>query len=135
MDAVIDKDRASALLATRIQAELFIILTDVDRVYLDYRRPTERPLERVTVDELERHDREGQFPAGSMGPKVEAALRFLRDGGREVIITSPERLLEAVAGRAGTHVVGGEVAVEAPLVLAASGSRRTGLRRPSEGAS
>ena len=120
VDAVIDKDRASALLATRIRVELFVILTDVDQVCLDYGRPTERPLGRVTSVELERHYRDGQFPPGSMGPKVEAALRFLRDGGREVVITSPERLVDAVAGRAGTHVLGGSAAVEAPLATAAS---------------
>ena len=120
VDAVIDKDRASALLATRIRVELFVILTDVDQVSLDYRQPTERPLGRVTAAELERYLRQGQFPPGSMGPKVEAALRFLGDGGREVIITSPERLADAVGGRAGTHVTGGPAAVEAPLATAAS---------------
>ena len=120
VDAVIDKDRASALLATRIRVELFVSLTDVDQVYVDYKQPGERPLGRVTAAELERYLREGQFPPGSMGPKVEAALRFLGDGGREVIITSPERLMDAVAGRAGTHVIGGEVAAEAPVVPATS---------------
>ena len=106
VDAVIDKDRASALLASRLRVELLVISTDVDRVCLDYRQPGERPLDEVTMEELERHYRAGQFPPGSMGPKIEAALRFLRDGGGEVIITSPERLVDAVAGRAGTHVLG-----------------------------
>jgi carbamate kinase len=106
VDAVIDKDRASALLASRLRVELLVISTGVDRVCLDYRKPGERPLDEVTMEELERHYRAGQFPPGSMGPKIEAALRFLRDGGGEVIITSPERLAEAVAGRAGTHVLG-----------------------------
>jgi len=124
VDAVIDKDRASALLASRLRVELLVISTDVDRVYLDYREPGERPLDVVTMEELERHYRAGQFPPGSMGPKIEAALRFLRDGGGEVIITSPERLAEAVAGRAGTHVLGAERARTAAPVPAELGGRR-----------
>ncbi len=105
IEAVIDKDRASALLASRLGVDLFVISTDVDRVYLDYRRPNQRPLGLVTVDELERYRREAHFPPGSMGPKVEAALRFLHEGGREVIITSPGRMAHAVRGRGGTHIV------------------------------
>lgn len=108
IEAVIDKDRASALLASRLGVDLFVISTDVDRVYLDYGRPTQRPLGLVTVEELERYRREAQFPPGSMGPKIEAALRFLRQGGREVIITSPSRLPHAVRGRGGTHIVSTE---------------------------
>jgi len=127
VDAVIDKDRASALLATRLRVELFAISTDVDRIYVDYGKPTERPLDRVTADELTRHYHAGQFPAGSMGPKVEAALRFLRDGGREVIITSPELLCEAVSGRAGTHVVAGTRTPDAPPVPVASGAGSEGV--------
>jgi carbamate kinase len=106
VEAVIDKDRASALLATRLKADFFIISTDADRVYVNYRKPDQRPLLRVTAAEVEGHSREGQFPPGNMGPKIESALRFLRDGGREVIITSYERLLDAVRGDAGTHIVG-----------------------------
>ncbi len=105
VEAVVDKDRASALVASRLGVDLFVISTDVDRVYLDYGRPTQRPLGLVTVDELERYRREAHFPPGSMGPKVEAALRFLREGGREVIVTSPDRLAHAVRGRGGTHIV------------------------------
>lgn len=105
IEAVIDKDRASALLASRLQVEIFIISTDADRVYVNYRKPDQRPLDRTTADEIERYYREGQFPPGNMGPKVESALRFLRAGGREVIITSYERLFDAVRGQAGTHIV------------------------------
>jgi carbamate kinase len=105
IEAVIDKDRASALLASRLGVDLFVISTDVERVYLDYRRPNQRPLGLVSVEELERYRREAHFPPGSMGPKIEAALRFLREGGREVIITSPARLPHAVRGRGGTHIV------------------------------
>ena len=106
VEAVIDKDRASALLAARLQADYFIISTDADRVYVNYKKPDQRPLGRVTAAEVEGHYRDGQFPPGNMGPKIESALRFLRDGGREVIITSYERLLDAVRGEAGTHIVG-----------------------------
>ncbi len=105
LEAVIDKDRVSALLALRLGLDLFIISTDVDHVYLDYRKPAQRPLGRVTAEEIEAHLRAGHFPAGSMGPKVESALRFVRAGGKEVIITSYQHLREAVAGTHGTHIV------------------------------
>jgi carbamate kinase len=105
IEAVIDKDRASALLATRLPVDYFIISSDADRVYRDYRKPTERGLDVVDVSEIERDYEAGQFPPGSMGPKIESALRFLKNGGREVIITSYEHLAEAVHGRAGTHIV------------------------------
>ena len=104
VEAVIDKDRASALLAARLQVELFIISTDTDRVYVNFKKPDQRPLDRVTADEVSRYYDDGQFPPGNMGPKIESALRFLRDGGREVIITSCERLFDAVRGQAGTHI-------------------------------
>ena len=105
IEAVIDKDRASALLACRLQVDYFIISTDSDCVYRDFKKPTQQPLDRVTADEIERDYRAGQFPPGNMGPKIESALRFLRAGGREVIITSYEHLPEALRGRAGTHIV------------------------------
>jgi len=108
VEAVIDKDRVSALLAARLRVDTFIISTDADRVYLDYRRPTQRPLHRVTAHQMRRHLEAGQFPPGNMGPKVESALRFLDAGGREVIITSYEHLLEAVRGQAGTHITRAE---------------------------
>ncbi|MBI2897302.1 MAG: carbamate kinase [Deltaproteobacteria bacterium] len=105
IEAVIDKDRVAALLALRLGVDLFVISTDADAVYLDYKKPTQRRLDRVTCDELEQHHRDRQFPPGNMGPKVESAIRFLRGGGREVIITCYEQLLDAVRGTAGTHVV------------------------------
>ena len=105
IEAVIDKDRASALLAARLGVDLLVISTDADRVYLDYRRPGQRPVDRATAAEMERHLEAGQFPAGNMGPKIESALRFLRSGGSEVIITSSDRLCEAVTGTSGTHIV------------------------------
>jgi carbamate kinase len=105
IEAVIDKDRASALLAAQLGLDLFIISTDPDCVYLDYRKDTQRPLAVVTTSELELYLRDGQFPPGNMGPKIESALRFLRQGGREVVITSCNKLCAAVAGGAGTHIV------------------------------
>ena len=105
IEAVIDKDRASGLLASRLRSDLFIISTDTERVCLNYKKPDQKPLGRVTADELARYHAEGHFPPGNMGPKIESALRFLENGGREVVITSNQRLLDAVRGDAGTHVV------------------------------
>ncbi len=105
VEAVIDKDRASALLASELKVDLFAISTDTDYVYLDYKTPFQRPLVCVGVTDMERHYAEGHFPPGNMGPKVESAIRFLRDGGREVVITSYELLCAAVAGKTGTHIV------------------------------
>lgn len=104
-EAVIDKDRASALLASYLKVDLFIISTDTEFVYLDYKKPTQRPLTRVDLREIQHYFEEGQFPPGSMGPKIESAARYLSSGGREVIITSPDCLLDAVDGRSGTHIV------------------------------
>jgi carbamate kinase len=105
VEAVIDKDRASALLASQLGVDTFAISTDIDCVYLDYKKPTQRPLSRVTASELEAHYNAGHFPPGNMGPKVESALHFLRAGGREVVITSYDYLCDAIAGRGGTHIV------------------------------
>ena len=107
IEAVIDKDRASALLAAALGSERFFISTDVDQVYLDYKKATQRALPRLTVTEAEQHLAAGAFPPGNMGPKVQSAARFIRGGGREAIITSYELLREAVHGTAGTHVVPG----------------------------
>jgi carbamate kinase len=105
IEAVIDKDRASALLALKLGVDVFAISTDVDCVYLGYKKPEQRPLRRATVSELEAYMAAGQFPPGNMGPKIESALHFLKSGGKQVVITSYEHLLDALAGRAGTHIV------------------------------
>ncbi len=105
VEAVIDKDRASALLAAQLGVDIFAISTDTDYVYLDYKKPTQRSLKSVTATELEQHYQAGHFPPGNMGPKVESALHFLHAGGREVVITSYEHLFDAIAGGAGTHVI------------------------------
>lgn len=109
VEAVIDKDRSSALLASRLRSDLLVISTDAERVCLNYKRPDQRSLSRVTAGELAQYHADGHFAPGSMGPKVESALRFLEHGGKEVIITSHHRLFDAVRGDAGTHIVpGGE---------------------------
>jgi len=107
VEAVVDKDLAACILAGAIEEKLLILLTDVDRVYLDYGKEGQTPLGLVTVGEMEKHMAAGQFPPGSMGPKVEAAIEFLRSGGEKVIITTPGLLEEALEGGAGTHIVQG----------------------------
>ena len=104
VEAVIDKDRASALLASALGVDLFVISTDTDYVYLDYKKPSQRPLRSATPAELNKYLEEGHFPPGNMGPKIESVLRFLRGGGKEAIITSCENLRNAVGGSAGTHI-------------------------------
>ncbi len=104
VEAVIDKDRASALLASRLGTDLLVISTTTEFVYLNYNKPGQQALRQVTAADLEGYLRDGHFPAGSMGPKVESALRFLRDGGEECVITSCEHLGEAIAGETGTHI-------------------------------
>lgn len=104
VEAVIDKDRASALLAAKMHVDLFAISTDTDFVYLNYKKPNQAPLHHVSASQLKSHYEAGQFPPGNMGPKVESVLRFLEAGGREAVITSFEHLNAAVTGSAGTHI-------------------------------
>jgi carbamate kinase len=105
VEAVIDKDRASALLASQLDVDLFAISTDTEHVFLNYKKPNQTPITYVTGSQLEQHLRDGHFPPGNMGPKVESVLRFLRCGGREAVITSYDHLCEAARGSAGTHIV------------------------------
>ena len=104
IEAVIDKDFASALLAANLNADLFLILTGVNKVALDFGKPTQRSVDRLSVDEAERYLAEGQFPPGSMGPKIEAAIQFARATKKQVLITDVEVLREALEGREGTVV-------------------------------
>jgi carbamate kinase len=97
-DAVIDKDRAARLLATLIGAQALLLVTGVDRVMLDYGTPRQSGLGPVTADEMARYLDEGQFPPGSMGPKIEAALQFLADGGELAVVTSPGLLAGTLVG-------------------------------------
>jgi carbamate kinase len=101
VEAVVDKDLASSLLSRELEADLFVIATDVDGVYVDWGQPTQRRIERITPDELEAID----FPAGSMGPKVSAAAEFARATGRRAAIGSLDEIDGLVAGTAGTNVV------------------------------
>jgi carbamate kinase len=105
VEAVIDKDRLSSLLAEQLGADTYVILTGVPKVALDFGKPTQRWVDRLTATEAARHLAEGQFPAGSMGPKVESALAFIRSGGREVLITSPEALETEHYETVGTRIV------------------------------
>jgi carbamate kinase len=105
IEAVIDKDYASARIAADLKADLFIILTGVAKVALDFGTPSQRFIDRMTVAEAETYLAEGQFPPGSMGPKIESALEFVRAAQREVLITDVEVLREALEGKDGTVIV------------------------------
>ena len=105
VDAVIDKDRGAAVLARDIEAELLIILTDIEKVAINFKQQNEYYLNEITLTEIIKYQQAGHFPAGSMGPKIEAAINFLKSGGRKVIITSIEKGYEAVTGSAGTSIV------------------------------
>lgn len=105
VEAVIDKDLASSLLARELGADTFVILTDIDRVYLDFLSPSRRPLTRVPAADAEQHLRRGEFLPGSMAPKIEAVIDFLRAGGRQAVICLPEHLQAALAGEAGTTII------------------------------
>jgi len=103
--AVIDKDFASSLLATSINADLFLISTAVEKVALNFGTPDERWVDHMTLSEAKTHLAEGvHFKKGSMAPKIQAVIRFLEDGGREAIITNPENIARALAGETGTHI-------------------------------
>jgi carbamate kinase len=106
IEAVIDKDLSSALLAIHLRIDLFVMCTDVDRIYENFARPDARGLGDVTAAELRRLAADGHFPAGTMGPKVDAALQFIAAGGAEAIVTSPDRLLAALDGQEeGTRIL------------------------------
>ncbi len=105
VDAVIDKDFASSLLARTIKADRFVIATDEPNACINYAKPDQRALERITTAEARKYMEEGQFPAGSMGPKIEAVVRFAESTGNEGIITSIDNIAAALAGKAGTRVV------------------------------
>lgn len=104
VEAVVDKDLTSAVLASSIKADWLIILTAVPHVYLNFKTPKEQPLAAVSVKEMEEYLKEGHFAEGSMKPKIEAALLFLKNSGKKAIITDIDHLAEALAGNAGTLV-------------------------------
>lgn len=104
LEAVVDKDRASSLLASKLDLETFITSTDTDQVYLNFKKPNQHALDRISVAQARQYLSENHFLPGSMGPKIEAAIDFLSHGGREVIITRPELISEALNGHAGTRI-------------------------------
>ncbi|UCG91261.1 MAG: carbamate kinase [candidate division WOR-3 bacterium] len=105
VDAVIDKDRASAVLAHDINARTLLFLTNVENVYINYNEPHQQKLEQITTREAKKYLDEGHFPPGNMGPKIEAAINFLEKGGQEVIIASLDKAKQAILGNAGTKIV------------------------------
>jgi len=105
VEAVIDKDRASALLASSLEVPLLVLSTGVEQVAWHFHQPDQRLLASMTAAEATRYLAEGEFPRGSMGPKVEAAVDFLAHGGKEVLITTPAALERAIAGQTGTRIV------------------------------
>jgi carbamate kinase len=105
IEAVIDKDRAAAVLARNAGAERLIILTNVEEVYIRFGRPDQEALGEVSLTRIRELHESGEFPAGSMGPKIEAAIDFIESGGRRVIISHARRLLDACEGKAGTHIL------------------------------
>jgi carbamate kinase len=103
--AVIDKDIASALLANQIEADLLVICTSVEKVFLNFGKPDQRPLDSVTLAQAGRYIAEGHFQPGSMLPKIQACIQFIENGGREAIVTAPDALSRALDGQTGTRVV------------------------------
>ena len=105
IDAVIDKDFATSLLASQLNADLLIISTAVEQVCLNFGKPNQKSLDVITLAETKKYIKEGHFAPGSMLPKIQAAVEFIENGGKEVLITSPEFLGKAVKGETGTHIV------------------------------
>lgn len=105
VDAVIDKDRAGFKLAQAVKADKFIILTDVENAYIRYNTPEQKALKEISIAEVEKYLEEGEFLKGSMGPKIEAAVRFVKWSKKEAIITSLHKALDALEGKNGTHII------------------------------
>jgi carbamate kinase len=105
VEAVIDKDLASAKLGEQINADILLIATDVEKVSLNYGKPDQKDLDRLSVKDAKNYLEQGQFPAGSMGPKIQAVINFLESGGDKAIITSIDKIIEALEGKAGTLIV------------------------------
>jgi len=106
VEAVIDKDYTSGLIARETRTDLFIILTNVPQVYLNFGTPREKPILEMPVDEAKQQMAREQFPPGSMGPKIEAAIDYIEGGGKEVLITSASYLKAAMIHRSGTRIFG-----------------------------
>ena len=105
VEAVIDKDRTSVLLACELDVDEMLIITSVPCLYVNFGKPDQKALHEATLEEVQRYQKEGQFPPGSMGPKIEAAVQFLVKKGGSVVITDAAHLQAAMDGRAGTRIV------------------------------
>ncbi len=105
IEAIIDKDLASSLLAKSIGVNTLIFLTSVDKAYINFGKENQSALDKVNINEIERYIQEGQFAPGSMLPKIKASIEFLKNGGEKVIIAKNGNLIEAYEGKTGTHIV------------------------------
>ncbi len=105
IEAVIDKDLASERLATSIRADRLIILTDVDAAYVNYGTSYQRKIDYIHIDQIKKYYDEGHFKPGSMGPKILASIRFIENGGKEAIIAHLDKLIDAINGKEGTHII------------------------------
>jgi len=104
VEAVIDKDRAGCLLAEEIESDIFLVLTDVSNAYINYGQEDEEAIGEISIEDMQEHIEKGHFGEGSMKPKVQAAVDFVKNGGQQAIITSIEKVSEAVHGEAGTRI-------------------------------
>jgi len=104
VEAVIDKDHASAILAIGLKADLFLISTAVEKVALNFGKPDQKPLDKMTLPEAKKYYKQGHFPPGSMGPKIKANINYLEHGGKKAIITNPQNLENALLEKTGTHI-------------------------------
>jgi len=105
VEAVIDKDYAASLIAREVKVDLFIILTGIEKVYIHFGKPDQQEMPILTIDEAQRYLEEGQFPPGSMGPKIQAAIDYIKAGGKEVLITKASHLKAALLRRSGTRII------------------------------
>ena len=118
--AVIDKDHVSALLATRLEADTYVISTAVPEVYVNFGKPDQKPIHSATLEEMERYVYNGEFSVGSMLPKIRASIGFLKHGGERVVISSPGNLLSALDGEAGPTIVHGGSSIQKSILLSGS---------------
>jgi carbamate kinase len=116
IEAVIDKDFAASLIAREVKVDLFIVLTGIERVCLNFGKPDQQEVPLMTVDEAQKYLEEGQFPPGSMGPKIQAAIDYIRAGGREVLITKASHLKAALLKRSGTRIIAAEEEKQRSLI-------------------
>ena len=104
VEAVVDKDKAGQKLAELVNGDIFLVLTDVEHVYLNYNKPNQKSIHKITVRKVEKYLKDGQFPPGSMAPKIEACIRFIKAGGKKAIITSLDHAIDALHGKTGTVI-------------------------------